>query len=174
LPWPARAGKRMFSGVRKLTNTEIDRNTHMWPKVAHDPATREHARAVWAQDFEPPATPPTAEQLAEAAKGLEDVLKRAETAVATLRTRGVPVIFVRPPSEGEYLEYEDREFPRAKTWDVLLQRTGAPGIHFQDHATLQGLDLPEWSHLSRADAERYTAALYPIVVGLDPRYAHAR
>ena len=28
---------------------------------------------------------------------------------------------------------------------------------------MQGLDLPEWSHLSRVDAERYTAALVPLL-----------
>ena len=49
------------------------------------------------------------------------------------------------------------------TWDVLLRRTGAPGIHFEDYPELQGMELPEWSHLTHADAERYTAALYKII-----------
>jgi hypothetical protein len=54
-------------------------------------------------------------------------------------------------------------FPRATTWDVLLQRTGAPGIHFQDYPQLQGYDQPEWSHLSASEAQRFTAALTPLV-----------
>ena len=67
------------------------------------------------------------------------------------------------PSDGEYLAYENRLFPRAKTWDALLAATGAPGIHFQDYPQLQGYYLPEWSHMTQADAERFTAALYGIV-----------
>jgi hypothetical protein len=54
-------------------------------------------------------------------------------------------------------------FPRATTWDVLLQRTGAPGIHFQDYPQLQGYDQPEWSHLSASEAKRFSAALVPLV-----------
>ncbi len=67
------------------------------------------------------------------------------------------------PSDGEYLAYENRLLPRAKTWDALLAATGAPGIHFQDYPQLQGYYLPEWSHMTQADAERFTAALYGIV-----------
>ena len=62
-----------------------------------------------------------------------------------------------------YLAYEDRDSPRKSTWDVLLKETRAPGIHFQDYRELQGYELPEWSHLTRASAERYTEALYRII-----------
>ena len=31
------------------------------------------------------------------------------------------------PSSGAYLAYENREFPRARTWTALLAATGAPG-----------------------------------------------
>jgi hypothetical protein len=84
-------------------------------------------------------------------------------AVAKLRARGVPVLFLREPSAGEYLAYEQRDFPRATTWDVLLAKTGAPGIHFEDYPELQGFSLPEWSHMAGADADRFTAALYAII-----------
>ena len=46
---------------------------------------------------------------------------------------------------------------------MLLDRTHAPGIHFEDYPELQGYDLPEWSHLSPSEAERYTANYVPIV-----------
>ena len=70
----------------------------------------------------------------------------------------------RMPSDGRYLEYENTLFPRAETWDALLAATGAPGIHFQDYPELnQDWNLPEWSHLSQADAERFTAALYGVI-----------
>jgi hypothetical protein len=83
--------------------------------------------------------------------------------VATLRARGVEVLFVRMPSAGPFLELENSIFPRVGTWNALLTATGAPGIHFEDYPELQGLDLPEWSHLSRADAERFTESLYRIL-----------
>jgi hypothetical protein len=71
---------------------------------------------------------------------------------------------VRLPSSGPYYEFEQQYFPRAQTWDVLLQRTGAPGIHFEDYRALQGYTQPEWSHLSAQDAKRFTAQLAPLVV----------
>jgi hypothetical protein len=77
-----------------------------------------------------------------------------------LYARGVPVVFVRPPSNGDYLAFENRIMPRERSWEPLLAHVGVPGIHFEDHADMQGLELPEWSHLSAADAERYTEALY--------------
>ena len=73
------------------------------------------------------------------------------------------MVFVRPPSSGPYLEAEDRELPRTRSFEPLLRATGAPGIHFQDYPQLQGLETPEWSHLSAADAARFTAALYDIL-----------
>lgn len=83
--------------------------------------------------------------------------------MAKLRARGVEVLFVRPPSGGPFLAFEDKVFPRAQTWDVLIARTGAPGIYFEDYPELQGYTQPEWSHLSTADAERFTASLYRII-----------
>ena len=47
---------------------------------------------------------------------------------------------------------------------MLLAKSGAPGIHFEDYPQLQGYNLPEWSHLAYADAKRFTAALHEIVV----------
>jgi hypothetical protein len=91
---------------------------------------------------------------------VESQIARAAAAVRKLRARGVEVVFVRPPSDGRYLEFENRAMPRTATWDVLLARTGAPGIHFEDYPDQRGLDIPEWSHLSAASAVRYTEALH--------------
>lgn len=163
-PWPVRPGKRWFTEVRKLADTEGDRNTHLWSKVGDDPVYREMARNIWREGFVPSDDDPTPE---EADKGVHEQIDRAAKAVARLRARGVRVLFVRMPSTGEYLAFENREFPRARTWDVLLAATGAPGIHFEDYPELrpdvQGYYLPEWSHMVRADGERVTAALYGII-----------
>jgi hypothetical protein len=90
-------------------------------------------------------------------------IARTAKAVAALNARGVEVVFLRAPSTGEYYAFEQKVFPRAGTWDALLQRTGAPGIHFEDYPELQGYILPEWSHLAAPEADRFTAALAPLV-----------
>ena len=163
-PWPARPGKRWFTEVRKLAESESDRNTHLWSKVGDDLAYREIARNIWREGFVPSDDDPTPEELA---KGVHEQIERAAKAVAKLRARGVKVLFVRMPSIGEYLAFENHVFPRAATWDVLLATTGAPGVHFEDYPQLrpdvQGYYLPEWSHMVRADGERVTAALYGII-----------
>lgn len=159
-PWPARPGKTWSMSVRRLSVTEADRNTYMWEKVETDPDYRALMREIWLHDLAPSDDdPPPAKQQEDAVKQIE----RAVKAVHTLQARGVKVLFVRSPSSGPYLEYDDRYFPRKTSWDVLLARSGAPGIHFQDYPQLQGLEQPEWSHLSHAAAEQYTASLYRII-----------
>lgn len=159
-PWPDRPGKPTTLDVRKLSVTEADRNTHMWSKVEDDPVYRALMRKVWTQDFAPSPDDPTPE---ESAKKRDEQIDRAAKAVVKLRARGVKVLFVRAPSTGPYLEYDNRLFPRATSWDVLLAKAGAPGIHFEDYPELQGLEQPEWSHLAYADAKRFTEALYRII-----------
>ncbi len=157
--WPPRPGKPSLTQVRKLSQSEADRNTHLWSKLADDAQYRELARSIWRQRFSPAADPPPG----ELRKTIAAQIERMARAVARLRARGVPVLFLRSPSDGEYLAYEMRLFPRAATWDALLAASGAPGLHFQDYPQLQGYYLPEWSHIAPAEAERYTAALYGVI-----------
>lgn len=161
--WPARAGLRSHIDVRKLSVSDADRNTHMWSKVEKDPEYRALARKIWTQMFAPPPPGAPAPSPGEAQRTAGEQISRAAAAVAKLRARGVQVIFLRLPSAGPFLEFENKVTPRAQTWDVLLERTGAPGIHFEDYPQLQGYTLPEWSHLAPSEAERLTAALVPIV-----------
>jgi hypothetical protein len=160
--WPPRPGLHQNTSVRELRVSEADRNTHMWSKLETDPAYRALARSIWKQRLDGPP-PPNMDTPAKLQKVIDAQIQRAVVAVATLRARGVQVLFVRPPSTGPYLAFEDKVFPRATTWDVLLKRTGAPGIHFQDYSELQGYNQPEWSHLSASEASRFTAALVRIV-----------
>jgi hypothetical protein len=156
-PWPVREGRHPFESVRKLSVTEADRNTYLWPKVEEDAEYRATAVRIWSQFFQPPPDAPPPEVQA---KNLAKQIDRAVAAVEKLRARGVEVIFVRAPSSDAFLEFERNVFPREKTWDVLLARTGARGIHFEDHAEMRALVPIEWSHLNRSDAERFTEALY--------------
>ena len=160
-PWPKRPGRAWFTSVRKLAETEADRNTHMWSKVDTDAQYRELARSIWRQDFQPSDEDPSPQ---EARKTEKEQIERMAKAVAKLRARGVKVLFVRMPSTGEYLAFENRNFPRARTWGALLAATAAPGIHFEDYPQLQGYYLPEWSHMTHAEGERFTTALYQVIV----------
>jgi len=162
LPWPDREGAPTRLDVRKLSVTQADRNTHMWDKVENDADYRALMRRVWEQNFTPRPDGPKPEDIA---KKRDDQIERAAKAITTLRARGVKVLLVREPSGGPYLEFDERLFPRATSWDVLVAKTGVPGIHFQDYPELnRDWNLPEWSHLSYEDAKKYTAALHAVVV----------
>jgi hypothetical protein len=67
------------------------------------------------------------------------------------------------PSEGHYTVSEPDLAPRALAWDQLIEQTGALGLHFQDHPEMQGYWLPEWSHMSASEADRFTKAFYGLV-----------
>ena len=159
--WPLRPGMGQHTMVRKLAVTDYDRNTHMWDKVVHDPEYRALARSIWAEDFSEPL--PEMETPEKAQKAIDGEIATAVAAIAKLRAHGVRVVFLRPPSGGEYYAFEHKYLPRANTWDLLLERTGAPGVYFEDYPELQGYELPEWSHMSPPEAERYTANYIPIV-----------
>lgn len=166
--WPERKrqGVRRERDVRKLFTSEADRNMRTWAKLDKDPEYQALAKAIWKEGFAPPPGV-TPEMLL---KIRSKQIDRAEAAVKKLRQRGVEVIFVLHPVEGEFYDFEiTKANPRAQTWDVLLARTGARGIHFEDHPELQGYFLPEWSHIAGADAERFTEALYRIIQRGDPK-----
>ena len=159
--WPLRAGMRKHTRVRKLRVSDADRNTQMWHKVVDDPGYRALARAIWAERFGGPL--PGMGKPADKRKKIDEQIAKAKAAIDTLRARGVLVLFVRMPSVGEYYAFEEKYLPRAETWDLLLQRTGTPGLHFMDYPQLQGYELPEWSHLSASEATRFSAQLVPLV-----------
>lgn len=158
--WPKRPGRIWFPAVRRLEVIDSVRNMHMWRKLETDPAYQALARSIWHQFFQPAPDDPSPE---EVLKGAREQIHIAAKAVAKLRARGVKVLFIRMPSSGEYLEYERSQYPRAQTWEALLAATGAPGIHFEDYPELQGYDLPEWSHMTQAEAVRFTRALYALI-----------
>ena len=159
-PWPERPGKHVFLEPRKLGYHDADRNSYLWDKVADDPEYLALWHRIWRDGFEPSPDDPTP---AQALKIEKEQIARAARVVGKLRARGVKVLFVRMPSSGEYLKYENINYPRKRTWDALLAATAAPGIHFEDYPELQGYYLPEWSHMTRAEAERFTAALYGVI-----------
>ena len=159
-PWPQRPGRHWFTDVRKLSMHEADRDAYLWSKVELDPKYRALARSIWEEGFVTYPGDPSPQEMLKTEK---EQIERAVKALAQLRAHGVRVLFVRLPSDGPYLAYEERFYPRTRAWNGLLAATHAPGLYFADYPELRGYYLPEWSHLTRVEAERFTAAIYRII-----------
>ena len=155
-------GVPMFADVHQLGYNGRDRNMRMWSKVETDPEYANLLKAGWADGFEP-IDARSEEWLEGFRQGRVAQIERAVAATAALQARGVEVIFVRHPVAEFYAMEEPMYHPRNETWDVLIERTGALGIHWQDHEELQGYWLPESSHLSGAEADRYTKAFFGVL-----------
>ena len=161
-PFPPRDGVENPVDVRRLTVMEKDRSTLMWDKLETHPEYAVVAQEIWAHGFEP-IDELDEEEIAEGLESREKQIERAVAATAALQEKGADVIFVRNPSEGHYSISEPMFNPRAETWDVLIEKSGALGVHWMDHEELQGFWLPEWSHVAGSQAERYTEALYAVI-----------
>ena len=155
-------GVYMPADVRQLAYHERDRNTRMWSKVETDPEYQALAKAIWADGFKP-IDARDEEWLAQMREGREAQINRAVDATKKLQARGIEVIFVRHPVADFYTMSEGMYHPREETWDVLIEKSGALGIHWEDHPELQGYWIPEASHLAAAEADRYTKALYHVI-----------
>ncbi|HTL50293.1 MAG TPA: hypothetical protein VL219_06480 [Steroidobacteraceae bacterium] len=139
---------RPYLSVWKVWETNGDRQTFLWSGIEQNERLRQHARTVWGPFDGAPMDP----------KAIDRAIQESVEAVKKIRAHGGEVVFIRPPSAGLYYEHEQRSAPRRKTWDRLLRETGAFGIHFEDYPDMQGLDVPEWSHLSRESAKAFTRA----------------
>ncbi|MCZ6879050.1 MAG: hypothetical protein O7G29_12995 [Acidobacteria bacterium] len=160
--WPDREGVVTNMEVRKLANFTKERHARLFSKVETDEEYRELAREIWADGFVP-LSERDEDWIETQLEEREKRLDRAVAATRKLQDKGVEVIFFRCPAEGHYSISEPMYFPRDKTWDVLIERTGVLGLHFQDHPEMQGYWLPEWSHMSGSEAERFTASLYHLI-----------
>lgn len=150
------------SDVRRLAIYGKDRAARLYSKVETDQAYQDRTKEIWAEEFTQ-GPPPTEEVIAGMMASRDVEMEKAVAATNKLQESGVEVIFVRMPSEGIYAEVEPMGYPRAGNWDVLIERTGALGLHFEDHAEMQGYWLPEWSHMSRSESDRFTKAFYELI-----------
>jgi hypothetical protein len=155
--WPARPGfEPPPRDVRKLSNLRATRQADLWEKVDNDPEFASLARSIWTDFLKPPKDPPPPE---EADRHRRAVFEEVRENVEILRGRGGEVVFLRCPSTGRFREAEAGGFPRERFWDVLLQEVDAVGVHFEDYPALQDVRIPEWSHISAPDTDRFTTAV---------------
>jgi hypothetical protein len=157
-----REGVEFEPDVRRLATYGKDRAARLYWKVEQDAEYARIAQEIWAAGFVP-IEDKKEEELDEFYEKRAEIIARAIEATNALRERGIEVIFFQSPAEGHYAISEPMYHPREETWDVLIEKTGAMGLHWQDHEEMQGYWLPEWSHMSGSEADRFTRALHQLI-----------
>jgi len=165
-PLPLREGMKPRFNPRKLMILDRDRNSEMWSRVVNDEIFREEAKGQWLialSQGAPPPGPDGAPPPGMPDEAINAIISGVKANIDKIRARGGDVVFIQPPVAGPFAEAEQAGFPRERFWDRLLAGTDSAGVSFYDHPEMQNYDLPEWSHLSPPDAERYSRALVPLV-----------
>lgn len=147
---------------------EVDeeRQGGMTEFAANNVVLQERIQQIWLPLFKPPPGKKgktQEEKDADTKKDADNILDKTKIRVDKIRKKGGKVIFIRLPSTGELRSVENKYTPREDYWDRILRVTSAPGIHFEDYPQLSGFDCPEWSHLSRPDATKFSRLLMPIL-----------
>jgi len=158
-PIPVREGMILDRAVRKVSRTRPARQGWLEPRILEDSVYRQLVRDIWMDGDDSPDRPPS-----PPADSVAALIAELGRDIGRIRARGGDVAFVRFPSSGRVLESEHRDFPRERYWDRLAREVDAVAIYYQDHPALSGYQTPEWSHLSRDDAQRFTRALVPILM----------
>ena len=166
IPIPNRPGALVPPSLPPYFGTEDRERRSRMIEACADPNGKlaRMIQQIWIPLFTPPPPPsyiPKEEFMAGIGKAIEKRFADTVVAVEKLRARGGKIVFVRLPVSGGLMQLEDQTTPRAKIWEPLLQRTTAPGIHFEDYPELAGFTCPEWSHLSAGDSVEFTKRLAP-------------
>lgn len=80
-----------------------------------------------------------------------------------IRTRGGDVVFIRMPTTGETIKYDQLFYPKSEYWDRFTALYDRRSIHFMDYPTLMAYDLPDTSHLDLRDRVGFTRDLINII-----------
>jgi hypothetical protein len=82
-----------------------------------------------------------------------------DDSVRAIQRRGGDVIFIQFPTTHKLLHYSEFVLPKAKYWDAFAAKSSALCLHFKDVPELADFPCPDWSHLDRRDAPRFTLRL---------------
>ncbi|MEN0053297.1 MAG: hypothetical protein AAGC65_06495 [Mucilaginibacter sp.] len=137
--------------------TLYSRQNKMTDPFLADTVRINKVRAIWGGLGRLKGPPPVS------GKALDSILFSVKHDVDLIRARGGTVLFLRTPSTGPFLMGEKMGYPKEKYWDKLLAVTQCKGIHFSEHASLNNLMCPEFSHLSPHDAVLYTKGIIQIL-----------
>jgi len=176
------AGEIPLFSVPKFANFTREREAKMTERTVRDSALHWRIRNVWAgfNAFTSPRITVSAyrEEIRNSMAGdyreriPEEIWRPTERdsfylqindLVRAFEKRGGQLIFIRPPTLEGYRAFDNHYYQREKYWDRLLLETHCPGVHFEDYASLQGFDLPEWSHIRADQTPAFTKALAGLV-----------
>jgi hypothetical protein len=136
----------------QFEDVSLDRNVQMYERATNDTAYANSIKLAWQDmlsgDMPPPDKKSTTDLFVHYAQMFQE--------------KGGKIILVRCPSSGWFKEIEAIGLPRTEFWDSLVQRTKLPAYHYDDYEQFRNLNLPEWSHLSKEDADFFTAELIKI------------
>lgn len=141
----------------EFRNTSYDRQNIMSDKMITDTVLQNKVKNVWVNNRKLNNQPPITGFI------LDSLLDRVKDQVNQIKARGGEVIFIRTPSSGTYLEYENKNYPRKQYWDKLLNVTRCEGIYYADYPAIDHFECPEFSHLSHPDAIIYTRNLIDLL-----------
>jgi len=153
LPKDNRSGAPIPPPFYNFGKVTTDRNMSMIPRAVIDTAFASTIKKVWI--FFAKAAPPP-DKKSTIAYFLKDAKKFIE--------KGGNLILLRCPSNGFYKEAEAKFFSRTEFWEPLLKQSKAKGYHYQDYPQLANFECPEWSHLSKNDATKFTVELSKIML----------
>nr|WP_299487039.1 hypothetical protein [uncultured Allomuricauda sp.] len=132
-----------------------DRNVRMADKFEKDSTWAQTVIDVWMFCLQGNADMPPPDKEGTSSFFLEDL--------QIFQERGGKVILLRCPSANKFREIENKITPREAFWDELVKKSGLPAYHFEDYKQLQGLRIPEWSHLAAEDADHFTKELIKLM-----------
>lgn len=144
----------------KLGDEFADRQTDMWPPVETVGSfDNQQMLNFWGDMAARPIKTP--EEMAEMAS--KSVAFFAPL-IEKLRARGGDIVFIRMPSDGDYLVRDLRDDYYNLTWKPMAEGFDAPTINSMDYPQLSSeLDIPEWSHLSRESQDRWSHDIIPLL-----------
>lgn len=149
LPFPNRDSINEPDIWPPMVSMDQYRNIRMIPIMENDTAHQRKQKKIW---FNP--NPKN-----RAADTIDAIMNHYQQLFKQFKDRGGKVAFVNGPVTGYYLKHQPVLWPREDYWDRLLNECGCPGYHYLDHPETSKMQPPEWSHLNRRDADRYTEIL---------------
>lgn len=83
--------------------------------------------------------------------------------VNKIEARGGDVFLVRFPTDKLLWEFDRRSYPKEIYWKVVKENFKNT-IYFDDFPTLKQFDLPDGSHLDYRDKQKFTKALFDLII----------
>lgn len=158
---PVREGaENLLEKDWKLGDHYEDLQTDMWPPV-ETPGSFDNQQITnfWTPGLKrPPETPERMAEMSDSAIAFFTPL------IDTLRARGGDMVFILMPADGLYLEHDKKTNYFDLTWQPMSDGFNAAAVNSYDYPELSSnLQIPEWSHLSRASQDLWSRDVVPII-----------